>query len=615
VFEQTPELSNIGSQQQYSRYLDTIFPESKLNNIYRHGTSAVFDKFDLKYFGKTDTGDRGYAFYFSPDLFSSIGLDPEADYAYVKYVLLNSVNPYYRKEGINPEYYFNRVDKFDDVSAKLSELESKRTTWLSKVKNKDVGYGFFIDFSGDKNNIEELTTFVNDKIDSQKESLLLMNSEVNKMNPKAIGSYDSIVVDKFEVAIADPNNIHILGSKEDINGFKKFISENKIQYFQADPRDENAKLRSSHLKGFIGFKGKTVSPQQKINALKRLEIYNKKYNTSHHITFDRVGESMNYTWSIDEKWNAFDPTQGLLFELPKTTPSNEKIEELNQKLITMLSAMGVTVEQFNNFKEEYGLDAVGVMEIIDGVARIRFDESRTDKLTLPEETAHFFIELFGDSQIAQRLIESMKANDYYKVVLGEEYESYEKQYNGDINKLAKEGAGKLLAQAIVARFKQEELQIPQASYNLLQRFWNYIKNVFSKVSQVTTNRMISDLYNEVAASILSNEYSHLRLQNIKGRQVYFQISDMALNRLKSALNKTVETTAKRIQILKAKSKTIEAFKDSEYLETLVESLDNDTYVKSALSYAEFARTKFKRVNDAVIALRKKFADLDLGALL
>jgi len=388
-----------------------------------------------------------------------------------------------------------------------------------------------------------------------------------------------------------------------------------IQYFQAAPRDGNAKLRSNHLKGFIGLKSKTVSPQQKISALKRLEIYNKKYNTSHHITFDRVGESMNYTWSIDEKWNAFDPTQGLLFELPKTTPSNEKIEELDQKLITMLSAMGVTVEQFNNFKEEYGLDAVGVMEILDGAARIRFDENRTDELTLPEETAHFFIELFGDSQIAQRLIESMKVNDYYKVVLGEEYEAYENQYNGDINKLAKEAAGKLLAQAIVSRFKQEELQIPQASYNLLKRFWNYIKNIFSKVSQTTTNKMISDLYSEVAASILSNEYSHLRLQNIKGRQIYFQISDMALNRLKSALNKTVETTAKRIQILKAKSKTTEAFKDSEYLETLIESLDNDTYVHSALSYAEFARTKFKRVNDAVIALRKKFSDLDQVSIL
>lgn len=39
VFEQNPELEQIGTKEQYSNYLDTIFPESKVNNIVYHGTT------------------------------------------------------------------------------------------------------------------------------------------------------------------------------------------------------------------------------------------------------------------------------------------------------------------------------------------------------------------------------------------------------------------------------------------------------------------------------------------------------------------------------------------------------------------------------------------------
>ena len=38
LFESNPELSKIGTQEQYSQYLDTIFPDSKVKDIVYHGT-------------------------------------------------------------------------------------------------------------------------------------------------------------------------------------------------------------------------------------------------------------------------------------------------------------------------------------------------------------------------------------------------------------------------------------------------------------------------------------------------------------------------------------------------------------------------------------------------
>jgi len=45
VFEQNPEFSQIGTEEQYSEYLDTIFPESKVRDIVYHGSKEKINKF------------------------------------------------------------------------------------------------------------------------------------------------------------------------------------------------------------------------------------------------------------------------------------------------------------------------------------------------------------------------------------------------------------------------------------------------------------------------------------------------------------------------------------------------------------------------------------------
>lgn len=45
VYDKHPELNSIGTPQQYSEYLKTIFPNSKVKDILYHGTRHEFDKF------------------------------------------------------------------------------------------------------------------------------------------------------------------------------------------------------------------------------------------------------------------------------------------------------------------------------------------------------------------------------------------------------------------------------------------------------------------------------------------------------------------------------------------------------------------------------------------
>ncbi len=63
IFEQNPELAKIGTKEQYSEYLDNIFPDSKIKEILYHGTKSTEDKKDILDtgfdFGKIENTLRG----------------------------------------------------------------------------------------------------------------------------------------------------------------------------------------------------------------------------------------------------------------------------------------------------------------------------------------------------------------------------------------------------------------------------------------------------------------------------------------------------------------------------------------------------------------------------
>lgn len=65
IFENNPELSEIGTQEEYSKYLDTIFPESKVKDIVYHGSDVNIDKFSKEFLNSGAGQMLGSGFYFA----------------------------------------------------------------------------------------------------------------------------------------------------------------------------------------------------------------------------------------------------------------------------------------------------------------------------------------------------------------------------------------------------------------------------------------------------------------------------------------------------------------------------------------------------------------------
>ena len=143
VFEQNPELKNIGTKTQYSKYLKTVFPESQTKGIVYHGTSAEFKQF------------KGSSF----------------QYFFTKDIELANINAKFKRKG-NPRI--------------IRALLNSKNPWDYALEGEG----------------REVANFHFDEYSKK--------------------GYDTMI-NKNEIAVYNPNQIHILGSKQDLKGFKEYI--------------------------------------------------------------------------------------------------------------------------------------------------------------------------------------------------------------------------------------------------------------------------------------------------------------------------------------------------------------------------------------------------------
>lgn len=164
IFENNPELSKIGTLEQYTEYINLIFPDSKVKDILYHGGKSEFDVFKNRQVDK-EVG-----------VMNGIYLTPDIKYAKeygknIKSVIINTLNPLITEGSwtgiINDE---------------------------TKQKILDKGYDAVIN-----------NAFDNSKLDKFFDKLKL-----NRMRKETI--------------VFESEQIHILGSKKDIEGFKKYIN-------------------------------------------------------------------------------------------------------------------------------------------------------------------------------------------------------------------------------------------------------------------------------------------------------------------------------------------------------------------------------------------------------
>ena len=201
------------------------------------------------------------------------------------------------------------------------------------------------------------------------------------------------------------------------------------------------------------------------------------------------------------------PTKQFEQELTEEAKKAEALQHQNNRALQtrlnmFLEQIGVRVEAVNSITDRNGniLNVVAAADMI--TKTIKVVEGHEDITTLPEEAAHFFVQLLKQNE--SPLYTSMRGMITNYNLYDQVKEEYSELYEDNLERIADEAIAKLVARHIL----NNEIASPNTEIVLedaerlsrAQRWWNRVFNYLKKLFRVSKNPY------KAAAYRMLNEY-------------------------------------------------------------------------------------------------------------
>lgn len=324
----------------------------------------------------------------------------------------------------------------------------------------------------------------------------------------------------------------------------------------------------------------------------------------------------NYWAGIEE---TADSKLQLIIKHKRDMPINEDVKismnsKLNKQLEKWLEDKGIGIGALSKLEERLGINGITDLEVALKSAKglkqvIRIAQGVKGQDVLPEEFAHFAISAIGEVPLKTRLLNTLKNEDILEKILEDSYNSYKEFYGNDLDLLAEEALGKLVAKAL----NSQDINLENKS--LFDRFFALLKNFFGKFSTDSIDNIIKKVEEqslELTSNILNNKYT-LNISNINYKNKFANL-EQKVSRDSALLKKIKEQELKRLRIYKSKEK----FKITQMalINKIQKNIDNNTAIEGIYDYVSNSLTVFNNLNkklqslsDGTLSTQEKFDTL------
>ena len=541
ILEENPKLANIGTPEQYSRYLSTIFPDSKVKDILYHGTpDGQFENFDISKSGKlTGTSTKGI---------------------------------YFTDSKITADFYA-------EGSIDFSQFESREE--YEAVKKAKVFPAIL-----DAKNLK----LVDNPQAQEKQGDAILRTK-DKISDIGLTGYASDLAHQY--IVFEPKQIHVLGSKEDVEGFIKFREDSQTysvddlsgiddSYFTSltNKYYDYVSYEKNKLNGYdtdrlniIAEVLDETSDQELYTLIKSELATSDEYKQDSSFLSSRDFNSYLGDIKVDairrdiEEYKQGNRFKGkdVLISIVDTAFSSYINSLLGlRKPSTMLQKEGTegseaspeTIAVLKDFLNRIGVEVKTVKEIVkDGIKQnangaailtqklVQVVEGKED-VALGEEAMHWSVEITQqkDPKLFAKMLKEI--NDYaiYKQVLAD-YSSdpaYQtKDGKPDILKLKKEAIGKVLYETVI---KQNEgiTQKPE----LLEKSLTWWESIIASLRNLfSTSGM-----DEAAMKVVSGEAVGTA-DDVRSEDVYYQKTKLTGQEKLNAFYDKYMDVAKRMRLI------------------------------------------------------------------
>lgn len=331
-------------------------------------------------------------------------------------------------------------------------------------------------------------------------------------------------------------------------------------------------------------------------------------------------EEMLYIATTEEKEDALKIVEKRL----PVTPDNIRLArkqrayvELSKKLRAILESKGISVGVLDNLEarieENWGLTNFDALKVgAEGLKElIKVAEGYRGDVALPEEFAHTAIEMLGhDDPLVRRLLNLLENDEeQMRAAFGDTYEEYERFYEGDMQKMALEAAGKLVSQALL----KEQIVTASKTRSLIRRIVDKIKDLLKRIGWLNVQEAILDAHqvsSQLARDILSGQLVDMMdIKNIKaeGQMPHIEKVTRDLSNKTTLLDRIMQQENKRLSILQRK---LAHSKDDKTNPAVVATQKQIDLLEAGLRNHKIESTITEYLNNSLKFLRETEASLD-----
>lgn len=335
------------------------------------------------------------------------------------------------------------------------------------------------------------------------------------------------------------------------------------------------------------------------------------------------GYSANITSSGHEVQMEIVQTAGNQRELGRQQKFNA---ELNNQLVKLLNSWGADVAALTELEEASNVN--GVMDLSAGINAatglkevIRIAKGEKGQAALAEEWGHFVVDAVKDSPLRDRMLNSLKNEEVLQRVLGSDYDRYYDVYKGDMDLLAKEALGKMMAQVL----NNYDASVPND--RLFERYKNNVLGFFGKRDADAIDEIINKVREQVY-EFTTNAFNGKYKLDISSRDYNKRLFnlDNEVSRDHNILKRIIQQERKRLSIYgkgaKATAREREEKKGSfdEKQKLFIDKLNNDlenhreldgiyTYLTEAVKTLRQLSDKLDSVHNSNSTWKDKFSAL------
>lgn len=300
--------------------------------------------------------------------------------------------------------------------------------------------------------------------------------------------------------------------------------------------------------------------------------------------------------------------------------------ELNSQLVKLLNNWGADVSALTELEEASNIN--GVMDLSAGINAatglkevIRIAKGERGQEILAEEWGHFVVDAVKNSPLRDRMLNSLKNEEVLQRVLGSEYDRYNEVYKGDVDLMAKEALGKMMAQVL------NNYDATAPNDRLFERYKNNVLDFFGKRNVDEIDEIINKVREQVYEFTI-NVFNGKYQLDISSRDYNKRLFNLGNNvsRDYNILKRIIQQERKRLAIYgkgaKATAREREEKKGSfdEKQKLFIDKLSNDlenhrelegiyTYLTEAIRMLRQLSDKLDTVHNSQTTWKDKFSAL------